>query len=210
METCKHLHSLLRKGKRFDFKSDISTMPQNGIYILYEKGEQGHGGDRIVRIGTDTGENQLRSRIFQHFINENKNRSIFRKNIGRAILNKKNDPYLAIWNYDPTTRVNKEKYKDAIDKAFESQIEKQISKYMQENFYFILLEVNGRDNRLRLEEKLVGTVSNCTQCQPSGTWLGNSSPINKIRESGLWQVQGLYKSGLTEKELQEIERYLAK
>ncbi|MCL2370588.1 MAG: hypothetical protein FWC80_05115 [Firmicutes bacterium] len=185
-------------------------MPRNGIYILYEKGEQGHGGDRIVRIGTDTGENQLRSRIFQHFVNENKNRSIFRKNIGRAMLNKENSPYLTIWNYDPTIRANKEKYKDVIDKVFESKIEKQISKYMQENFYFVLLEVGGKNNRLRLEEKLIGTVSNCKLCKPSSTWLGSSSSISKIREGGLWQVQGLYTAGLAEKDLQEIEKCLVK
>ena len=42
--------------------------------------------DRIVRIGTHTGENQLRSRLMQHFVKENKNRSIFRKNIGRCFF----------------------------------------------------------------------------------------------------------------------------
>ena len=32
-----------------------------------------------------------------------KDRSIFRKNIGRAILNKNNDSFLEIWNLDFTT-----------------------------------------------------------------------------------------------------------
>ncbi len=121
MTMCDKLHKVLEKGKKFNCKSDINTMPQNGVYILYEKGEGGHGGDRIVRIGTDTGENQLLSRIFtQHFgmpnkrgnLKENKNRSIFRKNIGRAILNRDANPYLLTWNCDPTIRENKEKFKD--------------------------------------------------------------------------------------------------
>jgi len=31
-------------------------------------------------------------------VNENKDRSIFRKNIGRALLNKDNDPFIEQWN----------------------------------------------------------------------------------------------------------------
>ncbi|GAG98657.1 unnamed protein product, partial [marine sediment metagenome] len=56
-------------------------IPKNGIYILFEKGECAHSTDRIVRIGTHTGKNKLRSRLKEH-LNENKDRSIFRKNIG--------------------------------------------------------------------------------------------------------------------------------
>jgi hypothetical protein len=34
----------------------------------------------------------------EHFVNENKDRSIFRKNIGRALLNKDNDYFIEQWN----------------------------------------------------------------------------------------------------------------
>jgi len=77
---------------RFPFCED--QIPLNGIYILFEKGELAHNTDRIVRIGTHTGINQLRSRLKQHFIVENKDRSIFRKNIGRALLNKNHDDFI--------------------------------------------------------------------------------------------------------------------
>jgi len=33
------------------------------------------------------------SRLLQHFVMENKDRSIFRKNIGRALLARAGDPY---------------------------------------------------------------------------------------------------------------------
>jgi len=46
-------------------------IPKNGIYILFEKGECAHFTDRIVRIGTHTGKNKLRSRLKEH-LNENK------------------------------------------------------------------------------------------------------------------------------------------
>jgi len=48
--------------------------------------------------------------LYQHYhVNENKDRSIFRKNIGRALLDKNKDPYLKIWELDLTYRRNKEK-----------------------------------------------------------------------------------------------------
>ena len=46
----------------------------------------------------------------QHFLNENKDRSIFRKNIGRAILNKENDSFLEKWEIDLTPKEAREKY----------------------------------------------------------------------------------------------------
>lgn len=101
---CDKLHKLFNLMERFIFPFDEKKIHSNGIYILFEKGECAHGADRIVRIGTHTGLDQLRSRLKQHFINENKDRSIFRKNIGRAILNKNKDPFLKQWEWDLTTR----------------------------------------------------------------------------------------------------------
>jgi hypothetical protein len=60
-------------------------------------------GSRIVRIGTHTGANQLCSRLKQHFLNEMKDRSIFRKNIGRCLLKQANDPFLEFWELDLTS-----------------------------------------------------------------------------------------------------------
>lgn len=87
-KNCHTLHQWFNGMKKFSFPFDKQEIPQNGIYILFEKGEFAHSANRIVRIGTHTGENQLRSRLIQHFLKENKDRSIFRKNIGRALLNK--------------------------------------------------------------------------------------------------------------------------
>ena len=81
---CNKLHKLFNNMKIYSFPFNEELIPKNGIYILFEKGEKGHNTNRIVRVGTHTGINQLRSRLKQHFLNENKDRSIFRKNIGRA------------------------------------------------------------------------------------------------------------------------------
>jgi len=48
----------------------------------------------------------LCSRLKQHFAKENKDRSVFRKNIGRCILNKANDDYLTKWEWDLTRQID--------------------------------------------------------------------------------------------------------
>ena len=60
------LHNLINNLSRFSYPSeeDLIKIPTNGIYINFEEGEKIEGVDRIVRIGTDTGNNQLHSRLF--------------------------------------------------------------------------------------------------------------------------------------------------
>lgn len=201
---CNSLHKLFNNLPRFYFPFDKTNIPLNGIYILFENGETGHGLDRIVRIGTHTGANQLRSRLNQHFILENKDRSIFRKNIGRAILNKRNDPYLKVWQIDFTTRNKKDEFSYLINQKYQSLIESEVTKYIQNNFSFCVFEVNDKDKRLELESKLISTVSACSQCKPSNNWLGNYSPVEKVKTSGLWQVNELYNLTLSMNDLTHL------
>jgi len=203
---CEHIHKLCNNAKRFSFPFGNNEIPLNGIYILFEKGEFGHDVDRIVRIGTHTGKNQLSSRIYQHFLNENKDRSIFRKNIGRAILNKNNDKYLEIWEYDLTTKENKEKYKNIVDISKQNEIEKEVTKYIQDNFSFSILIIEDKETRLSIESKLITTISLCNNCKPSEVWLGNYSTKDKIRKSGLWLVNELWKEPLSSEDVGFIER----
>lgn len=207
-EICNNLHEVLKEGRRFDFSMGYTDIPLNGIYIMFEKGEYGHNGDRIVRIGTHTGDKQLRSRIFQHYENENKNRSIFRKNIGRCILNQKSDPYLSIWELDNTRKNEKAKNQNLINHKYEHEIEKEISKYIQDNLSFVILEIPTKELRLFFESRLIGTVSRCEECYPSQLWFGLQSPVKKIRESGLWQVMELYSQPLNYDELEQVKGYL--
>ena len=203
-QICAKTHQLFNEINRHTFPFDEKTIPKNGIYILFEKGESAHGGDRIVRVGTHTGDDQLRSRLRQHFVAENKDRSIFRKNIGRALLAKVDDPFLEQWEWDLTTRANKEKYLPLLDRNKQDEIEKQVSAYIRNAFSFAVFEVKSKDQRLNLESKIISTVSLCDECRPSQNWLGLSSPKEKIRESGLWLVNELYKVPLEEDELEMI------
>lgn len=204
-EVCSKLHKICDKAKRFSFDFDEKDIPSNGIYIVFEKSELAHDGDRIVRIGTHTGKNQLLNRLNQHFFKEDKNRSIFRKNIGRCLLNKEHNSYLDIWNYDTTSKESKEQHGFEINSDFEKRLEKQITSFIKENFSFVVIKIDNKDVRLELEKRLIATINDCTECKPSNEWLGLSSPVEKIRNSGLWLVQGLKGRCLSEDDLRFIK-----
>ncbi len=207
-KNCNTLHQWFSGMRKFSFPFDKQEIPENGIYILFEKDEIGHTKNRIVRIGTHTGENQLRSRLNQHFRQENKDRSIFRKNIGRALLNKDNDSFLDKWEIDLTTKNAKEKLSHLIDFEKQKEIEMRVTKFIQENFWFVVFQVDKKVDRLDLEGKIISTVSLCENCKPSKNWLGNFSPKEKIRRSGLWLVNELWKTPLSENEMEKLGQIL--
>lgn len=202
------LHKIFNELERFSypFENRLDEMPNNGIYAKFEKGEKHNDFDRIVRIGTDTGENNLKKRLIEHFVTENKNRSIFRKNIGRAMLNKDNNPYLKFWELDTTSKAEKERSLKYIDVDFETKTEKEISSYIKTNFSFCVFNVETKEQRLFWESKLISTLA--YQTKPSKNWLGNFSTKDKIKQSGLWQVQGLSKSKLTDEEFENLKQIL--
>lgn len=209
-ENCRKLHELTNSMKRFrfTFENEIEKIPKNGVYIVFEEGEKGHSGDRIVRVGTHTGNDQLRSRLKQHFLGKNKNRSIFRQNIGRVFLHKENDPYLEVWSKNMTSKKARENYKGRINESKEEEIERKVTDYMQKNFSFVVIEINDKQKRLEFESKIISTISCCEDCKPSNSWFGLSSPKEKICESGLWQVNELYKTELTEEEMEELSNFI--
>lgn len=195
MSMCESFHKWANSLPGFRFPFDASLIPLNGIYVLFEKGEVAHGVGRIVRVGTHTGQNQLRSRLHQHFVVENKDRSIFRKNIGRALLNRDHDPFLPSWELDLTTRAMKEKHVE-IDLDRQRTIERAVSDYIQKRFSFVVVRFDQKDERLMLESKMISTVSLCDECSPSANWLGLYSPKARIRDSGIWVVNELYRTSI--------------
>ena len=188
---CIQIHKFFNSLPRYTYDFNPKEIPENGLYVFFEKGEEYCGMDRIVRVGTHTGEGQLCSRLQQHLINENKDRSIFRKNIGRAILNKEHNPFLEKWNLDLTTKENKTRYSDDIDFALQEKIEKRVTQYMHENLSFAVISIDSKEERLDYESYLIHTISADKSFKPSDSWLGNYSPIKKIRDSGLWLVNEL-------------------
>lgn len=205
---CRDLHVWANSLPLHKFPVNEHILPLNGLYLLFEKGEVAHGTFRIVRVGTHTGTDQLQSRLRQHFLVENKDRSIFRKNIGRALLNRDQDPFLSDWELDLTTRYAKEQHFTRIDINRQKAIEKQVSDYIQSSFSFVVLSADNKERRLRLESRIISTLSFCEECQPSAGWLGQFSPKLKIRECGLWLVNELYGQPLSAEEFAELQRLI--
>lgn len=189
--TCERLHHLFNGLVRHGFPFKESSIPTNGIYILFEKGEHAHDGDRIVRVGTHTGQGNLRQRLEEHFLTENKERSIFRKHIGRALLNSRNDPFLDQWEMGLTTRQERQRNASRVDFKRLSLIEWEVSRIIRKMFTFCVFPLDGKRHRLDLEKRVIATVNHCQDCSPSDRWLGNHSPKMRIRDSGLWLIQGL-------------------
>jgi hypothetical protein len=201
---CGSIHTYCHNLPRYKFPFNSDSIPNNGIYILFEKNEIAHGVDRIVRVGTHTGSNQLVPRLKQHFLSKKKDRSIFRKNIGRAFLQRENDTFLSDWNLDLTTKKMRVLHEDRIDMVYQNLIEEKVSCYIQENFTFAIIPVDSKEDRINFESKLISSISLCKDCHPSAKWLGKNSPKKKIVESGLWQVNELYKVFLKDSELSLI------
>ena len=208
MNICSQLHTVFNQLPHHHFPFDEKRIPLNGIYILFEKGKIAHNTNRIVRVGTHNGDGRLPSRLKSHFIKENKDRSIFRKNIGRALLNKASDPFLEQWELDITSREARENYQNKVDNNKQKQVEHQVSEHIQQNFWFVVFPITKKEDRLFWESRIISTVSWCNECRPSENWIGLHSPKEKIRESGLWLVNELKKQPLSENEFNYLKDFI--
>jgi hypothetical protein len=201
-EVCQYLHDSLSRARRFRL-ADLGRVYLNGVYVLFEHGEYAHGGERIVRVGTHRGQNKLPGRIREHLYTPNKDRSIFRKHVGRCILAK--DPFLDQWEIDLTSRNARELYADKIDRRQLQETEAEVTRYMNENFSFTALKIGEQFERATVETRLLSTLYHCCDCRVSEKWLGKSHPKSSIISKGkLWNVQGLTGPRLTLGEARRI------
>ena len=198
----------------YDYDDNVHTDNNNSSISTNTKA-------RIVRIGMHM-EGNLSNRISEHFIlNEAakmmnftisnpkpSDRSIFRKNIGRALLNKENDYYQKIWEIDFMTRENCNTYGIMRNIQKEKEIESAITKILREKFSFRFIPLEGQEKRIwssGIEGKLISTVASCNLCKASDNWLGKYSPIPQIRNGKLWLSQHVNSPGLSKQEKDDLE-----
>jgi hypothetical protein len=226
-ELCDWVHVQLDRLPLVKFPFKPEKLPNNGIYFFYEAGEAwGHGEPkpRIVRIGTHR-EGNFRSRIAEHFLlNDHAmefdqdrpaphDRSIFRKNIGRALLVQAGDDYLQVWNRCFTTTATRLAFGHLRDIDKEKRLEAEVTRIIRETFSFRYIPVEGEERRMGgqgLEKALIGTVARCQACRPSSEWLGGHSPVEKVRESGLWLSHHLKASPITGTDKRIIQEAISK
>lgn len=205
-DACRTLHRWANTLPRLNASYAEETIPKNGIYLVFESGEHAHGVDRIVRVGTHTGNNNLAKRLHEHLFKPNKDRSIFRKHIGRCLL--AGDPFLEQWNFDLTSRANKIKYGDLVDRTRLQEIEVRVSEYIGKHLEFVVFPVAEKETRLELEKALLATIFCCPECRPSDSWLGLRHQTASIRK-GLWNVQGFGSRPLSVAEVESLADRIA-
>ena len=103
----------------------------------------------------------------------------FRKHIGRAFLNKEEDEFLSSWEIDLTSKKNRDRYQSKIDLVRLKEVEGNVSQYIRDNLSFVVKGVYCTCERLRLESKLIATISLCKECKHSEKWLGIHVPIKQ-------------------------------
>jgi hypothetical protein len=182
------LHILLSGLPRCAFQTPKETLPSDGIYFFFERGEYvslgGRTVDRVVRVGTHREDDRFPARIRQHYGNKhslggNKNGSVFRKHLGGALLRREDpgDPRITEW-----ITQGGESYSD---------VEEAVSRELRSNFTFVWVAVPTREARLSLESGLIALLAQFPAAAPSRSWLGGFAVDSAIRASGLWNTQPL-------------------
>jgi len=195
---------LPEKGVYFFFeKNEVRTDSGDGL--------------RVVRIGTHTttrtSKTTLWNRLKQHQGTFKGKRpgggshrgSIFRIHVGKAILLKEGK-ILQSWGIGKGWRdaikikwfdldnLSDKELKNIRDQLLDDEypIEKKVSSTIR-NMWYVWVKVDDPpSNRSYLEKNTIALLSNYDRSPidpPSPKWLGNYSPSEQIRKSGLWNIQ---------------------
>lgn len=91
-----------------------------------------------------------------------------------------------------TKKESRERFHNRIDLHRHAQIESEVTNIIRSNFSFCVIPIDGNKKRKQNKVGLISAIAQCHQCGPSENWLGQYSPIEKIRESGMWNIQYLF------------------
>jgi hypothetical protein len=210
-EKCERLHKLFNgmKPRRFE-KSEIDGIGfENGVYVIFEEGEKAHGGNRVVRIGTTTGDKTTPAgRLTEHY--ENEGRSVFRNNVALCLLEKNGDPLNLKELFLKDSIYRRQWKKNATPEQLQKYLEinEAVSGHIRKNCSFVVFSVE-KTLRVFFEAKLISTVSTCVACAPSADWLGNYAQGTKdiIHKKGLWNIKDVNGNNIiTDEELSQLEQ----
>jgi hypothetical protein len=172
-----------------------SGWPAGGVYYFFEDGERRDDGSmRVVRVGTHAltaaSRTTLWTRLAQHRGTVagakpgggNHRGSIFRHHVGSALLASGEwDPAIkASWTRPHPTRAAREA---------EHPLERAVSEHIGA-MPLLWLPVLDREGRGMVERLSIALLSVRTggRDMPSAGWLGRFAEAEKIRSSGLWNV----------------------
>lgn len=172
--------------------------PRSGVYLFFEPGEHrsGEARPRVVRVGThgvsrgSTASlwNRLRTHRGTNRGLGNHRASVFRLHVGAALAAK--DPALAVstWGVGQSAEAKQRKGEEALERAVSAHIA-----VMTVLWLAVEDEASPASDRAYLERNIIGLlVGNAGPIDgPSSDWLGAFSPDERIRNSGLWNLDFL-------------------
>lgn len=182
-------------GARLLRNSTAAGWPTQGVYFFYEDGEtRANGGPRVVRVGTHaltaTSRTTLWKRLAQHrgrvggsrAGGGNHRASIFRHHVGTALL--------AVGDWpDDLAHSWRDRQADRFARLAEYPLERAVSEYIGA-MPLLWLPVFDRGLRASVERNSIALLSSRAGGidQPTDGWLGRHADSDKIRTSGLWNV----------------------
>lgn len=199
------LYGLLALLPRYDHTTPRDRLPENGIYLFFERGEEialdGWTVDRVVRVGTHRADGNFPGRIRQHYGNKsnlggNKNSSVFRKHLGGALLRRQDPdhPHLDEWITQGGDR--------------DRTVEEQVSGVLRNRFTFVCFEAPRKEDRMELERGLIGLLAAQGDQGASESWLGHHADHEKVHSSSLWNTQHTGAAGLSEAEFDRVKELI--
>jgi hypothetical protein len=189
-------------GGRRDLKDCNGRLdwPERGVYFFFEPGEflTDASTPRVVRVGTHALKDGASSTLWGRLRTHrgaldgagNHRASIFRLHVGNALIAKSNGAIkIPTWGEGQSAPKNV--------RAKEEHLEKEVSRYIGD---MSLLWLSVQDapgpnsDRAYIERNCIGLLasSDCLADKGSNGWLGDYSPNNAIRTSGLWNVDYVF------------------
>ena len=203
-----HLYGLLKEledrlggTRRLASCNGRMGWPQRGVYFFFEEGEtrEEARGPRVVRVGTHalrSTRTTLWGRLAQHQGTAsgstpgggNHRGSIFRLHVGTALLARGDWPQSIRETWSEGSTASRE------IRAAEYPLERAVSEYIG-NMPFLWLDVSdapGKScDRGLIESGIIALLSNFERPAidaPSPMWLGRDAASERVRRSGLWNV----------------------
>lgn len=194
------VHALAATLPRYRFPVSRRETPASGVSLLFEEGEVALAGDstveRIVHVGTHTGEGRLARRLGIHASGDRRG-SVLRLHLGGALLARDapGDQRLTTWYGDK--------------RAPTPDVEEAVSALLRERFTVCCIPVTDRDERLELERGLIALLAQRPLGPPSEGWLGRHAFRLEIRRSGLWNTDHVDAKPMGEGGLKRLEAIVA-
>lgn len=183
--------------------------PDRGLYVFFSKDTDIEYDPvsewQITRVGTvgvsANSSSTLWDRLRQHRGNNrgkyktggNHRGSVFRKHVGRAIL-ERDDIGKEYPHWGSPHRSLPDDINTTALRENEHGLEKRVSEYIR-SLPFIVIDVPGEPgpkcDRARLEKNIIGLISHARRATPSlmkDSWLGHHSPRAEIHKTGLWNI----------------------